>query len=129
MLRGRRALLVALLENGEATADHVRNALKLPEGINPVCLGVVPVPLARAGIIEPAGFTKSRRARAHARPVQIWRLADRAAAIDWLAAHPGRPDPPVNAEADAEPTLFDLNQNATRGAGTLGGHRIRRDSN
>lgn len=106
VLRGRRALLAALLAGGDATADDVRDAVELPDEINPVCLGVVPGPLARAGIIERVGFAESRRPDAHARPVSVWRLADRAAALGWLAAHPDQPDP-MPAEADAVPSLFD----------------------
>ncbi len=106
VLRGRRVLLQRLLDAGEATADDVRDAVELPDRINPVCLGVVPGPLARAGIIERVGFVESRRPDAHARPVSVWRLADRAAALTWLAAHPDRPDP-TPAEADAVPSLFD----------------------
>ncbi len=106
VLRGRRALLAALLAGGDATADDVRDAVELPDAINPVCLGVVPGPLARAGIIERVGFAESRRPDAHARPVSVWRLTDRAAALGWLTAHPDRPDP-TPAEADAVPSLFD----------------------
>jgi len=106
VLRGRRALLARLLDAPEATADDVRDAVELPDEINPVCLGVVPGPLARAGIIERVGFDESRRPDAHARPISVWRLADRAAALGWLAAHPDRPDP-IPAEADAVPSLFD----------------------
>lgn len=120
VLRGRGALLRRLLHTGEATADDVRDAVELPDGVNPVCLGVVPGPLARAGIIERVGFAESRRADAHARPVSVWRLADRNAALAWLATHPDRPDPPWR-EADTEPSLFDL-ENATPGAGTPGGY-------
>lgn len=106
VLRGRRALLAALLARGEATADDVRDAVELPDEINPVCLGVVPGLLARAGIIERVGFAESRRPDAHARPVSVWRLADRAAALGWLAAHPDRPDS-APAEANAVLSLFD----------------------
>ena len=93
VLRGRRALLTRLLAAPEATADDVRDAMELPAEIDPVCLGVVPGALARAGIIERIGFTASRRPGAHARLVSVWRLVDRDAAIRWLAAHPDRPDP------------------------------------
>lgn len=105
VLRGRRALLGALLDRGEATADDVRAAVDLPEEINPVCLGAVPGPLAQAGIIERVGFAESRRPDAHARPVSVWRLADRDAALAWLAVHPDRPDP-TPSEADAALELF-----------------------
>ncbi|HUY93331.1 MAG TPA: hypothetical protein VMV10_31685 [Pirellulales bacterium] len=92
VLRGRRALLTALLTRGTATADDVRAAVELPDSIDPVCLGAVPLPLVRAGIIERAGYAATARPEAHARPVAVWRLTDRAAAERWLAAHPDRPD-------------------------------------
>ncbi len=88
LLRGRRALLRRLLEFGEATADDVRAAVELPPEINAVCLGAVPGALARAGIIEAAGFAPTLRAPAHARPVKVWRLVDRGAAEQWLEDHP-----------------------------------------
>lgn len=105
VLRGRRALLAALLDRGEATADDVRDAVELPDEINPVCLGVVPGLLAHAGIIERVGFAESRRPDAHARPISVWRLANRDAALAWLTAHPDRPDP-TTAEVDTVLELF-----------------------
>lgn len=75
VLRGRRALLTALLAHGTATADDVRAGVDLPANIDPVCLGSVPLPLARAGIVERAGYVPTTRRLAHARPVAIWRLA------------------------------------------------------
>jgi hypothetical protein len=92
VLRGRRALLSALVAHGTATADDVRAAVDLPDGIDPVCLGAVPLPLARAGIIVRAGYVPTGRPTAHARPVAVWRLADRAAAVAWLREHPDQPD-------------------------------------
>lgn len=87
---GRRALLLAMLqrESGTATADDVRARVQLPAGVAPVCLGVVPGELARAGIIRAAGYTVTARPEAHARPVKLWALADRAAALGWLSTHP-----------------------------------------
>lgn len=83
--RARRALLGALLANGTATADDVRDAIALPAKVNPVCLGAVPTALARAGIIAADGFAETSRPRAHARPLKVWRLIDRNAAERWLA--------------------------------------------
>jgi hypothetical protein len=91
--RGQRALLAALLERGTATADDVRDAVPLPEGIGPRCYGAVPLPLADAGLIRHAGYTATRRPEGRARPIAVWRLADRAAALTWLDAHPELPDP------------------------------------
>jgi hypothetical protein len=86
--RGRRVLLLRLLENPTATADDVRQSLDLPEGLDARCLGAVPIGLARAGIIQSAGYVRSARPERHAGPIQVWTLADRAAAMAWLAAHP-----------------------------------------
>ncbi|MDA1053797.1 MAG: hypothetical protein O3C40_25390 [Planctomycetota bacterium] len=91
--RGRRALLTRLVTGATATADDVRAAVELPETIDPVCLGAVPGALARAGIITRAGFVATARPDAHARPVSIWSLADREAALEWLRGHPDKPDP------------------------------------
>ena len=93
LLRGRRALLSALLKNSTATADDVRLAVELPDGIDPVCMGAVPGALARCGIIEGAGFTESRRPDAHSRPITVWRLVDPTKAAKWLANNLDRPDP------------------------------------
>lgn len=91
--RGRRVLLLRLLTGETANADDVRFALELPKTIDPVCLGAVPGSLVRAGIIRRAGYVPTTRPDAHARPVSIWTLADRAAAIEWLRSHPDRPNP------------------------------------
>jgi hypothetical protein len=102
--RGRRALLSQLLAAGTATADDVRAAVELPPGLDPKLFGVVPGPLAEAGIIKPAGFAKTARPQAHGRPVLRWQLADRGAAVAWLAANPDLPEP--EADAPAQRTLF-----------------------
>ena len=88
VLRARRVLLERLLADGSATIDIVREAIELPEGIDPKLFGSVPGGLARAGIIERDGFTTTTRPTAHARPVSIWRLVDRAKAEAWLADNP-----------------------------------------
>jgi hypothetical protein len=114
VLRGRRALLTALLAVGEATADDVRDALDIPPNIDPVCLGAVPVALARAGIIERVGYVPTCRPDAHARPVSLWALADRAAAVQWLRDHPDRPDDDQAADLDGpQRLLFPCHETAT----------------
>jgi hypothetical protein len=107
VLRGRRALLAALLDRAEATTDDVRRAVTLPDGIDPVCFGTVPGELARAGIVERARFAKTARPEAHARPVSVWRLRDRAVALAWLAAHPDRPDPAECGAGEPKQSLFE----------------------
>jgi hypothetical protein len=91
--RGRRALLLRLLAAGVATADDVRAAVELPPGVNPKLFGAVPRPLAEAGIIRPAGYTTTDRPPGHGHTIRRWALADRVAALAWLAAHPDRADP------------------------------------
>jgi len=87
-------MLEALLHNGTATADDVRSAIELPPGIDPRCLGSVPGVLAYAKIIRAAGFVRSARPERHASWLQVWELADRAAAAErWLRDHPDMPDP------------------------------------
>jgi hypothetical protein len=97
--RGQRALLLHLLDAGTATVDAVRAAVELPPEVSPCCFGAVPGTLADAGLIHAAGYQRSTRAQAHARPLIVWALADRDAALAWLVAHPDLPDP---ADADAE---------------------------
>jgi hypothetical protein len=91
--RARRALLAVVIDRTEGTVDDVRAAVPLPAGINPKVFGAVPCELAEAGIIAANGYAKSARPEAHARPVQVWRLIDRAAASHWLATHPELPEP------------------------------------
>lgn len=88
VLKSRRALLMALLTAETATADDVRQVVELPPGVDPKVFGAVPGMLARAGIIRRVGFAQTARAKAHARPVAVWKLADRSAALQWLAMHP-----------------------------------------
>ncbi len=122
--RGRRALLAALLRHGTATADDVRQAVTLPAGVNPVCLGSVPGHLARAGIIRRRDFVNTNRTAGHARPVTRWELIDHDAAERWLAAHPDVPDAP---EADAGGTLFDA-LTTNKKADALTSAQLRKDS-
>jgi hypothetical protein len=100
---GQRALLLRLLAAGTATADDVREAVPLPQGIGPRCYGAAPTPLADDGIIRAAGYRRTARPAAHARPVTLWALADRAAALAWLDRHPHLPGP-----EPAAPTHRDL---------------------
>jgi hypothetical protein len=91
--RCRRVILLRLLNGATATMDDVHAAVGVPDGINPICLGAVPGSLARASIIEHAGSVPTKRPNAHARPLSVWRLADREAAKRWLMEHPDEPDP------------------------------------
>ena len=93
--RGRRALLAKVLADGTATADDVRAAIALPDGVDPRCLGAVPGPLAAAGLIALDGYQRAARPERHASVIARWRLADADAARLWLTANPDVPDPPV----------------------------------
>jgi hypothetical protein len=64
----------------------------LPPGIDPRCYGAVPTPLVESGIIRAAGYRATERPEANARPVTLWALTDRTAALSWLDAHPPLPD-------------------------------------
>jgi hypothetical protein len=92
--RGRRALLLQLLCAGTATADDVADLLgPSPADLDPRWLGTVPGALALAGIIKRAGFISSCRPSRHASTLSVWELADRGAALLWLARNPDLPDP------------------------------------
>ena len=122
--RGQRALLAALLVMDTATADEVRDAVDLPPGIDPVCLGAVPSVLTRAGIICRVGYAPTCRPLAHARPVSVWTLADRDAATRWLADHPDLLDPGDDGSPTIRSALFPINPRnepgATAGTATPG---------
>ena len=90
--RSQRALLARLLDAETATADDVYESVELPPSIDSRCLGAVTGSLARAGVIRSPGYVKSARPERHASPIQVWTLADRAAAAAWLGANPDYPD-------------------------------------
>jgi hypothetical protein len=91
--RARRALLMRLLDAGTATADDVAERIGPTDpSIDPRWLGTVPGPLAIARIIRRADYTKSARPIRHASVIAVWELADRAAAIAWLARNPDLPE-------------------------------------
>ena len=94
--QGQRGMLFKLLADGECTADDVRDSIDIPQGLNPTCLGAVPGPLARAGIIESMGYEKSCRPEAHARIISRWGLRDSAKARLWLAENPPMKNPALD---------------------------------
>lgn len=85
-----RAAVRLALDPGRAdlTADDLRAAVPIPAGIRPHVVGTAVRALAVAGILRHDGYRLSTRPVAHCRPVTVWTLADRAAALAWLAAHP-----------------------------------------
>ncbi len=110
--RAQRTLLTALLECGLATADHVRAHVELPPGIAPRCFGTAPSPLAHTALFAPTATPRQGGTEAHARPVTVWRLADRAAAVRWLADNPDLPDAADVDQGDAvQRVLFTTQEN------------------
>ncbi len=91
--RLQRAAVLIALDLGVVTADDVRDVVPIPEGINPKVNGAALNTLAELGILRGRDYIRSRRPVAHARPLRVWHLADRLAALTWLAAHPEYPDP------------------------------------
>jgi hypothetical protein len=118
--RAQRALVATVLTRGAATADDVRDIVDLPSGVDPKCFGAVPVPLARAGIIRRDGFISTCRPLAHARPVSVWKLVDREAAIRWLDAHPELPDSGDEDPPAVQSFLFSIQETATPTGSTAG---------
>lgn len=110
--QGRRVMLRLLLDGQPTvTADDVRESVHSVAGVDPRCFGAVPGELARAGIIRAAGYMRSTRPEAHARPVCVWELVDREAAQRWLRLHPepaAEPLPGPSGMAGRQMPLFDL---------------------
>ena len=104
---GQRVLLTTATNAGRASADDVHAAMELPADLDARFLGCVPVALAHAGLVRSAGFIKSIRPQRHASYIQLWALADREAAVRWLAENPDLPDPAPN-DGDTAPSLFPL---------------------
>ena len=86
--RGCRLFVHELLRTGTATADDIAAGVPTAPGIDRRLMGVVPLTLAKAGVAELAGYQRSNRPERHASVLGIWRLADRAAALRWLAENP-----------------------------------------
>ncbi len=114
--RGRRALLQAMLDgDGTASTDDVRAVVELPPGIDPKLFGTVAYRLVYDRVIRNAGRTKTTRAVAHGRWLELWELADRAAALRWLVDHPDLPDPADQA-AGSQGFLFPIQPTNEPGA-------------
>lgn len=117
--RGQRAMLAVLLDGSPtATADDVRAAVELPPDLDARLLGAVPRSLAFAGIVRRCDFQKSCRPERHASFVGVWELADRQAALDWLARNPDSPD--VEAEPLDDLPLWQAVNEKRPTAGTAG---------
>jgi hypothetical protein len=112
-------LLGRLLSSGTATAEDVVETVgSAIDGIDARWRGAVPKPLALARIIRDTGRSvPSSRPEAHARRLTVWELADRAAALAWLAHNPdpengdgdggaSRPESPTPPSAGNQRLLF-----------------------
>lgn len=86
--RGCRLFVRQLLKAGTATADDIAAGVLTPPGIDRRLMGAVPLTLAKAGVARLDGYQRSTRPERHASVVGIWRLADRDAALRWLAENP-----------------------------------------
>jgi hypothetical protein len=102
LLRDRRAVLVRrfqrayldlLLTCGPSTCDPVRDMVPIPPGLDPRLIGAAVRALGEWGLTRRAGLTRSVRPEAHGRDLAVWGIADRAAALAWLARHPELPEP------------------------------------
>lgn len=81
-------LLIELVGETEgATTDDLR--LRRPELAHPQSAkGTIPKVLRRARVIRFVGWREATRESSHARPMRIWRLVSRDAALKWLTEHP-----------------------------------------
>ena len=68
------AFLKILKQRGHATADAIRDLLEIPKAGLPA-IGRAIAHLHQIGMIEPVYFDFSRRAKAHGRPLRVWRLS------------------------------------------------------
>ncbi len=96
--RGCRLLAVRLLDNGTATMDDIAAELETPPDTDRRLVGAIPSTLAKAGVAALAGYVRSTRPERHASILAVWRLADRDAALLWLADHPDLPDETPDAD-------------------------------
>jgi len=78
------ALRIALTA-GEVCSDDLREAVPIPIGISPKCVGPVFADLATTGILQHVEYRKSRRPAAHARPISVWRISNLDTALARLA--------------------------------------------
>jgi hypothetical protein len=85
---GQRALLLRLLDAGTATTDDVRAAVES----RPALLRCRADPAGRRGHRRARRLHADEPPEAHARPVVVLALTDRAAAMAWLDANPEMPE-------------------------------------
>ena len=81
------AAIRVALETGTVCADDVRALVDIPPGTSPKVVGAVFRELASGGLLSHIGSRPSERPIAHARTINVWRIADFAAASAFLTAH------------------------------------------
>jgi hypothetical protein len=86
--RVQRAYLTLLLDGGPSITDPIRDLVPIPAGIDPRLVGAAVRGLAELRLIRRAGLSRSIRPEAHGRDLPRWEIADRDAALAWLAANP-----------------------------------------
>jgi hypothetical protein len=88
LLKARREFIRRGLSGKRMTTDDIRYHINIPDGVDPSFLGAVPKVFANAGIINRIGYEPSGRAEAHTRPISVWKVVQRGAALAWLACNP-----------------------------------------
>lgn len=73
----RRAAQLIAEVTGTVTSDDVREAVPMPEDWDPRILGAVFRNGKHGPRFERVGYVQTRSARAHARPIAVWRLEER----------------------------------------------------
>ena len=121
--QGRRALLTVALERGAASTDDVHEHVTLPDDIGPCCLGCIPRKLAKTGVIKREGYVPTSRKEAKNRPVSLWIIKDRDAALRYLANIPPLatakdPERPITADAPLKPGTSTLIEDLSVSHGT-----------
>jgi hypothetical protein len=104
--RVQRTYLVLLLDRGPSTIDPVRALVPLPTEIDPRLVGAAVRQFAALLLIHRAGLSRSVRPQAHGRDLPMWAVADRAAAVAWIASHPELPEPAAEDLAPRQLTVF-----------------------
>ncbi len=93
------------LENHTVFFDQVRQRMNVPADFPPPAWGAIAADLHRWGLVQPIGAKQSVFASRHGGIQTYWRLADRGAALRFLARHDESEFRDVLAKPD--PTLFD----------------------
>lgn len=105
MLAARWIMAKLAVENRTVFFDDVRRRLNVPADFPPQAWGWIAADLHRLGFVRPIGAKQSTFASRHGGLQIHWRLADRRAALRFIAMHDASEFRDL--WADQEPTLFD----------------------